>query len=145
MKKNSKGFTLAEMIIALFVLAILAVGALRLFVNARTVHRKAVDLDRAVFETNRMIEEFHINGRSLDERFAAYYDEEWKPAEKDGDSACYAIYGSMTPLSEKEKGLYHLDLRVVRLKPYPFEKENEAEIYSISSIIEDSTIWSENP
>jgi len=144
-KKDTKGFTLIEMIIALFVLAVLAVGVLRLFVTARTVHQKAVDLDKAVFETNRLIEEIHIDSKyKTDTRFSEYYDEDWNPSVND-DSARYAIYGSISPLSEEEKGLLHLDLRVVRLIPYPFEKENDPEIYSISTIVEDSEFWSVDP
>ena len=57
--------------------------------------------------------------------------------------AQYAIYGNIIQLSEDQEGLLHLDLRAVRLKPYPFENNEKHEIYSIGVIIEDLSYWSE--
>lgn len=145
MKPGNKGFTIIEMIIATGVLAILAVGTLRLFIASQVTHQKAVDLDNAVLETNRLIEEFQkVEGAPRKESsFIIYYDEQWNPSAMKGDQAGYAIYGSIIPLSEEQKGLLHMDLRAVRLKPYPLEKVGETEIYSISTIIEDLSFWGE--
>ncbi|HHW23811.1 MAG TPA: prepilin-type N-terminal cleavage/methylation domain-containing protein [Clostridiaceae bacterium] len=143
MKSESKGFTLIEMILAICILAVLAVGVLKLFVNSRVTHQKAFDLDNAVLETNRLIEEFQsVGGAPRNEsRFTVYYDEQWNPATLDDDAACYAIYGNIAPLSEEQGGLLHLDLRAVRIKPYPFEEDEQTEIYSVSTIIEDQSFW----
>lgn len=142
-KKN--GFTLIEMVIAVCILAVLSVGVLKLFVTSQVTHQKAVDIDNAVLETNRLIEEFQrvLDAPQKESRFTVYYDEQWNPSTFKDDSVNYAIYGSMIPLSEEQKGLLHMDLRVVRLGPYPFEKDSEPEIYSVSTIIEDLSFWGE--
>lgn len=147
MKSGAKGFTLVEMIIAIGILAVLAVGVLRLFITSQVTHKKAVDLDNAVLETNRLIEEFQsVEGAPQKEsRFTVYYDNDWNPSTTKDNSARYAIHGSIIPLPGEQSGLLHMDLRVVRLEPYPLEKVNEPEIYSVSTIIEDLSFWGENP
>lgn len=146
MKSGSKGFTLIEMVIAIGILAVLAVGVLRLFVTSKIIHKKAADLDNAVLETNRMIEEFQsVDGAPQKEsRFTVYYDGDWNRSGLKDNSTNYAIYGSIIPLSEDQEGLLHMDLRVVRLGPYPLEKESETEIYAVSTIIEDLSFWGGN-
>lgn len=147
MKSRSKGFTLIEMIIAIGVLAILAIGILRLFVLAQVNHKRAIDIDFAVLETNRLIEEF----QSLEEmsqkasRFTIYYDENWERSKLKDSMTTYAIYGHLAPLSKDQTGLLHFDLRAVRLLPYPLSSNGEYEIYKIATIIEDKSYWGGNP
>jgi len=144
-RSGKKGFTLIEMIISVGVLAVLAVGIIRLFIASEVTHKKAIDIDRAVLETNAIIEEFQeiINPSEKASRFTIYYDNNWERSVKDSDSM-YAVYGDIVMLSEDQGGLSHLDLRAVRLKPYPLEKSEEYEIYNISVIVEDMSYWGEN-
>lgn len=145
MRSGKKGFTLIEMIIAVGVLAVLAVGIIRLFIASEVSHEKAVDIDYAVLETNSLIEEFQEMKNSSEKasRFTIYYDDNWGRSIKDTNSL-YAIYGDMVKLSDEQEGLLHLDLRAVRLKPYPLEKNEEFEIYKVSVIVEDMSYWGEN-
>lgn len=145
MKSGKKGFTLIEMIIAVGILAVLAVGIIRLFIASEVRHEKAVDLDLAVLNTNAVIEEFqNLNNPSeFASRFTIYFNDDWERSNKDANTL-YAIYGDMVKLSDDQEGLLHLDLRTVRLKPYPFEKNEEYEIYKISVIIEDMSYWGED-
>ena len=125
MRSGKKGFTLIEMIIAVGMLAVLSVGIIRLFVVSQVSHYKAVDIDYAVLETNALIEEFQVTEN---------------PAEK---ASRFAIYCDLAQLSKDKEGLLHLDLRAVRLKPYPMEKNDEHEIYKVSVVVEDMSYWSE--
>ncbi len=144
MRSGKKGFTLIEMIIAVGVLAVLAVGIIRLFIASEVNHKKALDTDCAVLETNALIEEFQeINPSEKASRFTIYYNDNWERSVKDSDSM-YAVYGDIVKLSDDQEGLSHLDLRAVRLKPYPLEKNEEHEIYKISVIVEDMSYWGEN-
>ncbi len=146
-KSRKDGFTLIEMVIAIGILAVLAVGVLRLFVTSQVTHQKVVDIDNAVLETGKLLEEFQkMEDSSQNEsRFTVYYDGDWNRSGLKDNSTHYAIYGSIIPLSEEYEGLLHMDLRVVRLGPYPFEKESEPEIYAVSTIIEDLSFWGDNP
>jgi prepilin-type N-terminal cleavage/methylation domain-containing protein len=145
-KSNKKGFTLIEMVIAIGILAVLAVGIMRLFLTSQVSHQKAVDLDYAVLETNALIERFQDikgspgNGSS----FTIYYNDKWERTNIIESNIQYAIYGDLAKLSDDKAGLLHLDLRVVRLKPYILEKNGENEIYKISVIIEDLSYWGED-
>jgi len=144
-RSGKKGFTLIEMIIAVGVLAVLAVGIIRLFIASEVSHKKAVDIDYAVLETNTIIEEFQELRDSSEKasRFTIYYDNNWERSIKDSETL-YAIYGDMVKLSDEQGGLLYLDLRAVRLKPYPLEKNEEFEIYKVSVIVEDMSYWGEN-
>ena len=93
------------------------------FIASEVRHEKAVDLDLAVLNTNAVIEEFqNLNNPSeFASRFTIYFNDDWERSNKDANTL-YAIYGDMVKLSDDQEGLLHLDLRTVRLKPYPFEK-----------------------
>ena len=127
------------------ILAVLSAGVVSLFIVSHVRLQKAMDLDNAVLETNTLIEEFQgVEGSSSNgSRFTIYYDDNWERSVIMDSEAQYAIYGNIIQLSEDQEGLLHLDLRAVRLKPYPFENNEKHEIYSIGVIIEDLSYWSE--
>lgn len=145
MRSGKKGFTLIEMIIAVGVLAVLAVGIIRLFIASEVRHQKAIDLDYAVLETNALIEKFQglRDTSEFASRFTIYFNNNWERSNKDSETL-YAIYGDTVKLSDDQEGLLHLDLRAVRLKPYALEKNEEYEIYKVSVIVEDMSYWGEN-
>ncbi|HHU90979.1 MAG TPA: prepilin-type N-terminal cleavage/methylation domain-containing protein [Clostridiaceae bacterium] len=145
MKSDERGFTLVEIIVAVAILAVLSAGVVSLFIVSHVRLQKAMDLDNAVLETNTLIEEFQgVEGSSSNgSRFTIYYDDNWERSVIMDSEAQYAIYGNIIQLSEDQEGLLHLDLRAVRLKPYPFENNEKHEIYSIGVIIEDLSYWSE--
>lgn len=137
-KPMNKGFTLIEMILSIGILAILAVGVLRLFVVSQVNHQKAVDIDLAVLECNALIERTH----SLEDitesgnTFVFYYDNEWKNSIQKDVFTQYAMYGTISSLPNNLEGLFNLALRVVRLNPYPLEKDGEKELYQVSVLFE---------
>jgi len=143
-RSQEKGFTLVEIIISVSILAVLAVGIVSLFITSHVSLQKAMDLDNAVLEINSLIEGFHGNENSAIKasRFTLYYDDNWERSTNDSVIK-YVIYGDFIQLSDEQEGLFNLNLRAVRLKPYPFEKKDKYEIYSIDVIIEDSSYWSE--
>lgn len=145
MGSEKKGFSLIEMIIAVGVLAVLAVGIIRLFIASEVNHQKSVDIDNAVLETNALIEDFQDleNSSGQSSRFTLYFDNNWERSVEDSETL-YAIYGDMVKLSDEKDGLLHLDLRAVRLKPYPLEKKEGHEIYNVSVVVEDMSYWGEN-
>ena len=65
-KTGEQGFTLAEMIISIGVLAVTGIVVLNLFLTARTLDRKAMELDRSVLLASGMIEAFKAGEDSLD-------------------------------------------------------------------------------
>lgn len=146
MRSSKKGFTLIEMIIAVGILAALAVGIIRLFIASQVSLQKATDIDYAVLEINALIEWFQNMEGSSEKasRFTIYYDDKWERSTIKDSITQYAIYGDLAKLSDDQAGLLHLDLRAVRLKPYPLEKNEEYEIYKVAVIIEDMSYWGEN-
>jgi prepilin-type N-terminal cleavage/methylation domain-containing protein len=145
-RSKNKGFTLIEMIIAIGMLAALAVGIIRLFIASQVSLQKAADMDYAVLEINALIEGFQNIGSNSENasRFTIYYDDKWERSAIKDSTAQYAIYGNFAKLSDDKAGLLHLDLRAVRLKPYPLGKNEEYEIYKVAVIIEDMSYWGEN-
>lgn len=144
MKSGEKGFTLIEIIISAGILAVVAVGIVSLFIASHVSIQKAMDLDNAVLQINSLIEGFQGTESSTVKisHFTIYYDDKWERSTNDSEIK-YVIYGDFKPLSDEQKGLLNLDLRAVRLKPYPFENREDHEIYSIDVIIEDTSYWSE--
>jgi prepilin-type N-terminal cleavage/methylation domain-containing protein len=138
-KQCHNGFTLIELIVALALLALLAVGVLRLFVMAQANHEKAVDLDQAVIKSTSIIEETRTREDIPKEgtRFTLYYDEDWNTVLNHGTNEKYAIYVDIVPLSEGKTGkLFDMHIKVVRLVPYPLEKEAQPELYLVSDVFE---------
>jgi len=143
-KSGEKGFTLVELIISAGILAVLSIGIVGLFVKAHINNQKAMELDNAVLEINNLIERFHDTENSIVKasQFVIYYNDKWELSDNDSEIE-YVIYGDIEQLSDEQEGLYSLQLKAVRLKPYPFEAEENHEIYSIDVIFEDTSLWSE--
>lgn len=144
MRSGEKGFTLVEIIISAGILAILAVSIVGLFVTSHVSIQKAMDLDNAVLEINSLIEGFQGTEKSTVKvsSFTLYYDDNWERSNNDSASK-YAIYGEFSMLADVQDGLLNLNLKVIRLKQYPFENKDKHEIYSVDVIIEDTSYWSE--
>lgn len=138
-KQRNGGFTLIELIVALAILAFLAVAVLRLFAVAASNHEKALDLDKAVMisstliEKTRLREDIPVDGT----RFTLYYDKHWNEIYNHEIQEKYAIYVDIVPLSKEQKdGLLDMHLKVVRLSPYPLEKEVQPVLYLVSDVFE---------
>lgn len=54
--RNNKGFTLAEMLIAVAVLSLLGLSAIQVFITANSLNHKAADMDRAVAVSTELAE-----------------------------------------------------------------------------------------
>ncbi|MCX7772352.1 MAG: prepilin-type N-terminal cleavage/methylation domain-containing protein [Clostridia bacterium] len=141
------GFTLVELLISLVVLAILAVGVLRLFMSAQVQHLKASDLDHAVLESTTFAEEVrHLrNAPEEERRIVIYFDKQWGRRKEKSEDTPYVLYADIIPVPQSDGGLMALHVRVTRLTGYPFEKKGEAEIYKLSSIFESESYWGERP
>jgi prepilin-type N-terminal cleavage/methylation domain-containing protein len=56
--KSNKGFTLAEMIISVALIAIMSIFILQLFITTRNLNQKAYDIDKAVSSAGSVLELF---------------------------------------------------------------------------------------
>lgn len=137
----SGGFTLIEIMISILVLAVIAVGILRLYVAAQVNHQKAVDLDYAVLKSNALLEELRGLESLSESKFTIYYNKSWS-LQSENNQSQYAIYGDIKALPDNKR-LFTIELRVLRLLPYPLEKVSEKEVYKLSSIIENQSYWSD--
>ncbi len=138
-KQQNSGFTLIELIVALAILAFLAVGVLRLFVVSVANHEKAVDLDHAVMRSSTVIEKTRLREDIPAEgtHFTLFFDDDWNEVLHQKVPEKYAIYVDIVPLSEaKGSNLLDMHVKVVRLTPYPLEKEEQPVIYLVSDVFE---------
>lgn len=155
MRKTNRdnGFTLIEMIISVALLAVAGVAVASLFLNAQVNNMKAADLDHSTSLCSSFIEEIKaapeawIKGESGVKgvkpvkfnpgSYAVYYDDSWQIITDDALPAgtMYMIRIDLYGIPEKP-GLYSVETRAVRLKPYPLSGEGNAEILKLSTMTE---------
>lgn len=158
--RNSKGFTLIEMIVSVAILAVAGVAVVGLFVFAHNNNMKAVDLDQSVSRCSSVVEEIKASGElpalnDQDTLFAwavrtdmsnagscaFFYDDKWQPMEATDsfemmkDKAEYMITAEFHEMPDKP-GLFTIDVQAVKLKPYALSSKRDTLIYSISSVTE---------
>ena len=151
---GKKGFTLIEMIISVALLAVAGTAVASLFMNAQINNRKAHDLDQSTARLSAWIEEIkaspeiRIDGEpSSDEAllifngqgsYKTYYDGEWQPILNENETSAKAEFAIVIDLYEMpdKPGLWTLEARSVKLKPYFLGKESNIEILKLSAMVE---------
>lgn len=148
--KTRKGFTLIEMIIAVALLAVAGTVVVRLFVHAHVCNRLAADIDRSVFYGSAWIEKIKsspwdwIEGKTSTQEpvvsasgpgsYVVYYDDSWQPIFEDqAQKAAYAMHIDLYRISGD--GLWAIELRTFRIKPYPLRQKPYEEIYALSAMV----------
>jgi prepilin-type N-terminal cleavage/methylation domain-containing protein len=154
MKKRSgeKGLTLIEMIIAAAVLAVAGVAVAGLFVNAHANSRKALDIDKSTAILSSWIEEIKASpeewtaGRARREglspvsgkpgSYQSFYDRNWQPIPGGNDDDPEAEFRMTAELYEMpgKPGLWTIEARMVKIKPYPLKSEANAEILKLTAM-----------
>lgn len=150
-KKNKKGFTLIEIIVAIGIIAIISGFVLQIFISAKNLNQKAADLDNSVFISSNLIELFKSGNSEEDfirsTRFKnmkitdaggspsieLYYDADWKiiNEKSKNNQADFIISGTITHASD----LYSLKIKTAKLKPYTLSKESNILLYTVESSI----------
>lgn len=147
--KARKGFTLIELIIAVALLAVAGTVAVRLFVHAHVCNRMAEDIDKSVFLGSAWIEKIKsspegwIDGEPSAQdpvvsmsgpgSYVVYYDDNWRPLSVDqAQEADYAMHIDLFRMPGK--GLWAIELRTFKIKPYPLRQKPYEEIYALSAM-----------
>ncbi|SHJ25234.1 prepilin-type N-terminal cleavage/methylation domain-containing protein [Thermoclostridium caenicola] len=151
--KGRKGFTLIEMIIAVALLAVAGTVAVRLFIHAHVSNRLAADIDRSVFHGSAWIEKIKASPEdwiggdpsalesvvSVSDAgsYVIYYDDGWQPLSGIRDperEAAYAMHIGLYSVPGSD-GLWAIDLRSFKIKPYPLRQKPYEEIYAVSAML----------
>lgn len=153
--KGKSGFTLIEIIIAVALLAVAGTVAVHLFVHAHVNKQLARDTDQAVFQCSAWIEtiksspEDWINGNPSESHqnvvvmepavYVVYFDKEWNPVADSADREQHAEYALNINLYDVpgKAGLWNIEARMLRLKPYPLRQEDQIEILKLSAMVND--------
>lgn len=151
---KEKGFTLIEMIVAVALLAVAGTAVASLFMNAQVNNMKARDLDQSTARCSAWIEqikaspEVWINGEPSSQdsllikngqgSYIAFYDKEWQPILDEKEISAGAEYTITIDLYEMpdNAGLWTLEARAVKIKPYFLRNEANTEILKLSTMAE---------
>lgn len=165
MPRSQKGFTLIEMIISVGLLALAGLAVITLFVSAHVKNEKASDLDQSVAQCTWIIEslksipdineKLEVNKEIIDSIFVlnkmddgyhciASYNKEWElllpedaltQSNISDKTPQYQINIEISPYSKDSPGLYSVNLRVTKVHPYPLERNEHAELFTVSAIV----------
>lgn len=155
-KKQKKGFTLLEMIIAVGLLSIMSVGILKVFLVAKDLNEKSEDIHNSILLTKNMIalmDGGHFPGVGTSKAESQVYmdhmvqgaapleyvlglDEDFEPIPMDLEqNAPYVWKMALEKISKEhlaDEGLYQVDIRVYRNKPYAIREQEVTPIYEVS-------------
>lgn len=162
--RRRSAFALAEIILSVAVLVILAGFSLLMFISAKNNNAKAYDLYKAMAHAISVIETikaapypkslsaedfeapeavFSFDGNSV--ILSMYFDETWGPIPSDSPRArvCYTVEAELSPGdapgttvtdTRQGSGAYNIRVRVVRLKPYTLGNHGQHEIVFIETV-----------
>lgn len=150
--KNDKGFTLAELILSVCILAIISVYMLQFFISASDLNRRAEDLDHSVFLANSVVEwlksdQWNEKGPYVglilasDQKqtdgtvYTADYDQRWNLVPAGDEKALFHVKVVIKPDKEvqADRALYAINVEIRRLRPYFKGKLEEPVIYTLES------------
>jgi len=145
---NTKGFTIAELIISVGTLAILGVLILLFFMSSKDVGLRTKDLDNSVYHINNIVESIKSNSWSQEPlnnfellstsseaaSLTSVYDENWSYA--DEKEALFRTNITFKKRNEyKNKALYDVNIEVIRLENYFRSDEAYPVIHTIETIL----------
>ena len=141
MTKKRGGFTLAEMIISVAILSVVSVYVVQMLVVTKNLRTRSYETDMSVRISKNIIElissgegvsdsndELLLNMEAEDGGYTLSFDEDFKITDK--KAALYKL--SMT--MDTKDGLYNINIKINRLKPYILDKKRSLEISDINSV-----------
>lgn len=141
MTNKKRGFTLAEMIIAVAILSVASVYVVQMLVVTKNLRTRSYEIDRSVRISKNIIElissgesvsdskdELLLKMKSEDGRYILNFDEDFNIS--DENNALYKLFMTM----DTKDGLDNVNIKINRLKPYILDDKKSLEISDINSI-----------
>ncbi len=143
--RDTRGFTLVEIIISIGVLAVVSAFVMQLFIGSSNVQIKARDMDQAAMQAQAALEYYKAYGSCDPGRSHGDFLRGGVYSEEDGAFSLqlfYDINWNMKNTQDTEgftlyldggrvlRGMRHLTARVIRHRPYTATSERDTEVIS---------------
>lgn len=141
MTNKKRGFTLAEMIIAVAILSVASMYVVQMLVVTKNLRTRSYEIDRSVRISKNIIElissgesvtnskdDLLLKMKAEDGMYILNFDEDFNIS--DENNALYKLFMTM----DAKDGLDNVNIKINRLKPYILDDKKSLEISDISSI-----------
>ena len=141
MTNKKRGFTLAEMIIAVAILSVASMYVVQMLVVTKNLRTRSYEIDRSVRISKNIIElissgesvtnskdDLLLKMKAEDEMYILNFDEDFNIS--DENNALYKLFMTM----DAKDGLDNVNIKINRLKPYILDDRKSLEISDINSI-----------
>ena len=115
MSNDNKGFTLVEVIIAIFAFSIICGTVLQLFILSGNMEEKTYNLEMANIKAVNAIELCKLADSydDIEAEQTMFFNKEWGQTEKDSESAAFILSLSIKQIDD---GLYDIEAKVTSVK-----------------------------
>lgn len=141
MTNKKRGFTLAEMIIAVAILSVASMYVVQMLVVTKNLRTRSYEIDRSVRISKNIIElissgesvtnskdDLLLKMKAENGIYILNFDEDFKIS--DENNALYKLFMTM----DTKDGLDNVNIKINRLKPYILDDRKSLEISDINSI-----------
>lgn len=141
MTNKKRGFTLAEMIIAVAILSVASMYVVQMLVVTKNLRTRSYEIDRSVRISKNIIElissgesvtdskdDLLLKMKAEDGMYILNFDEDFNIS--DENNALYKLFMTM----DTKDGLDNVNIKINRLKPYILDDRKSLEISDINSI-----------
>ena len=141
MTNKKRGFTLAEMIIAVAILSVAGMYVVQMLVVTKNLRTRSYEIDRSVRISKNIIElissgesvtnskdDLLLKMKSENGMYILNFDEDFNIS--DENNALYKLFMTM----DTKDGLDNVNIKINRLKPYILDDKKSLEISDINSI-----------
>ena len=141
MTNKKRGFTLAEMIIAVAILSVASMYVVQMLVVTKNLRTRSYEIDRSVRISKNILElissgesvsdskdDLLLKMKAEDGMYILNFDEDFNIS--DENNALYKLFMTM----DTKDGLDNVNIKINRLKPYILDDKKSLEISDISSI-----------
>ena len=141
MTNKKRGFTLAEMMIAVAILSVASMYVVQMLVVTKNLRTRSYEIDRSVRISKNIIElissgesvtnskdDLLLKMKSENGMYILNFDEDFNIS--DENNALYKLFMTM----DTKDGLDNVNIKINRLKPYILDDKKSLEISDINSI-----------
>ena len=141
MTNKKRGFTLAEMIIAVAILSVASMYVVQMLVVTKNLRTRSYEIDRSVRISKNIIElissgesvtnskdDLLLKMKAENGIYILNFDEDFKIS--DENNALYKLFMTM----DTKDGLDNVNIKINRLKPYILDDKKSLEISDINTI-----------